>query len=355
MNMFFRKLKNHFIPHKDNEYKPHLLRHQSALFFFLLIIVVELGFLAQVFLVFDKTKFLASVLPGVLTSLTNDKRIENNTSSLSTNILLEKAAQLKANDMANRGYFSHNTPDGKTPWYWLDQVGYKYKYAGENLAINFFESKDVAEAWMNSPSHRANMIKDVYTEIGIAVASGFYQGYNTVFVVQFFGTPKVATVLPTTETNSKNLGTQIAQKPLSTQTPVNNPAIQEVTIQNTSNVLSENITIAETNTTKNETKEIPIDQNTEIKKDSAFLSFIKQLLTSPRHTTNSIFASIMALVLFVLLLIIFIKSEIKHPIIILRGVFLISVIVILFFVNLNISSNQTKLPIETTTASIIAS
>ena len=108
-----------------------------------------------------------------------------------------------------------------------------------------------------------------------------------------------------------------------------------------------------TNTT-NQT-ETKINNPNEIQTESVFMSFIKQLLTAPRHTTNSIFASIMALVLFVLSILVFIKSEIKHPMIILRGVFLISVIVILFFVNLTISSNQTKLPIENTTASIIAS
>ena len=144
MGRFSKWLKKYFIPHEHNNFKPHFLRHESMLFVFFVIIIIELGFLVQVFIVFDKTNFLASVLPGVLTMLTNEKRAENNVAPLVQNDLLIKAAQLKAEDMATRGYFAHVSPDGKTPWYWHDAVGYKYTYAGENLAINFTDSSDVA-------------------------------------------------------------------------------------------------------------------------------------------------------------------------------------------------------------------
>src|SRR3989338_5878655 len=91
--------------------------------------------------------------------------------------------------MATRGYFAHTSPDGLTPWHWLDVVGNNYSMAGEHLAVNFFESDDVDQAWMNSPTHRANIVKEGYKEIGIGIASGVYQGRNTTFVAQFFGTP----------------------------------------------------------------------------------------------------------------------------------------------------------------------
>ena len=61
---------------------------------------------------------------------------------------------MKAQDMATLGYFAHVSPDGKTPWYWIEKVGYDYQYAGENLAINFSDSKDVTNAWMASPLHK---------------------------------------------------------------------------------------------------------------------------------------------------------------------------------------------------------
>src|ERR1035437_7875431 len=122
MKNLMSHLKNYFIPHVGNDHKPHSLRRKSVLTIFLVIIVIELGFLAQVFVVFDKTKFLASVLPGVLTVLTNDERAQNGAPPLVENKLLDQAAQAKADDMVKNGYFAHTSPEGKNPWYWFDQV-----------------------------------------------------------------------------------------------------------------------------------------------------------------------------------------------------------------------------------------
>src|SRR3990167_9778126 len=192
----FKWLKKYFIPHEGNDFQPHFLRHQTITLLLFAVIVIELGFLVQVFIVFDKTKFLASVLPGVLTTLTNDARAENDLPTLSQNPLLAEAARLKAEDMAREGYFAHTSPDGVTPWSWLAQVGYRYAAAGENLAVNFFDSEDVAEDWMNSPSHRANIVRSDFTEIGVGIAKGTYQGRNTIFVAQFFGKPLTAYAAP---------------------------------------------------------------------------------------------------------------------------------------------------------------
>ena len=131
----------------------------------------------------------AAVYANMLVLLTNRDRVSQNISELKVNPLLEKAAQLKADDMASRSYFAHNTPEGKTPWYWLEQVGYRYLYAGENLAVNFAESEDVQKAWMSSPSHKSNIVNPKFTEIGIATSTGIYKGREAVFVVQMFGAP----------------------------------------------------------------------------------------------------------------------------------------------------------------------
>jgi len=136
-----------------------------------------------------KNQLFTAVLPSVLINLSNHDRLTAQLPKLTVNSRLQKAAQLKALDMATRGYFSHNTPEGQTPWYWLDLVGYNYASAGENLAVNFDDSSDVDLAWMNSPSHRENILNKKYTEIGIATAKGMYQGQEAVFVVQFFGKP----------------------------------------------------------------------------------------------------------------------------------------------------------------------
>jgi uncharacterized protein YkwD len=130
------------------------------------------------------------VINSIVVEDTNQERQSLGLGELKSNEALRKAAQAKADDMAKNGYFAHQSPDGKTPWYWIDQTGYTYRAAGENLAVNFDYSRDVVNAWMNSPTHKANIVKSKYQDIGIGIAEGFYQGRPTVFVVQLFGTPK---------------------------------------------------------------------------------------------------------------------------------------------------------------------
>jgi uncharacterized protein YkwD len=146
--------------------------------------------LSTVFKYVPRNSFDAAVYAGVLIANTNQEREASlGGGQLATSTLLTEAAQLKANDMASKGYFAHVSPDGKTPWYWLDKVGYAYDYAGENLAVNFVNSPDISNAWMASPEHRANILNPVFKDIGIATAVGIYQGKSAIFVVQLFGDP----------------------------------------------------------------------------------------------------------------------------------------------------------------------
>lgn len=131
----------------------------------------------------------AAVVTASLVTLLNTDRTDNNLPTLTVNPVLTAVAQAKADDMAKLGYFAHNSPEGKTPWYWFKQEGYSFVSAGENLAIDFSDSADVERAWMNSPGHRANLLNTTFTEVGIATAVGNYNGHKTTFVVQEFGTP----------------------------------------------------------------------------------------------------------------------------------------------------------------------
>ncbi len=147
-----------------------------------------------------------AILVSTLGDLTNIERGNSNLASLTVNPLLSKAAELKAHDMAANGYFAHTSPDGKTPWYWLDQVGYHYDYAGENLAINFTDTEQVTDAWMKSPTHKANIIKSQYTEMGSGIATGTYQGRESVFVVQVYSNPRFEEKeIVATETDSEKI------------------------------------------------------------------------------------------------------------------------------------------------------
>lgn len=126
---------------------------------------------------------------ATIITLANADRAANGAPALTEDTLLDYAAQLKANDMAAKGYFAHVSPDGKTPWYWFKQVGYYYYDAGENLAQGFADEETLNTAWMNSPTHRANIMNPVYKKVGIGVATGMYEGRQVVFVAQEFANP----------------------------------------------------------------------------------------------------------------------------------------------------------------------
>lgn len=131
--------------------------------------------------------FMAAILPSLVVDYANNDRLKIKEPGLKTSLLLTKAAELKASDMARRGYFSHTGPLGESPWTWLDKVGYSYVYAGENLAVNFFDSADVHRAWMNSPDHRDNLLDKKFNEVGVGIAQGKFEGRDSLYVVQFFG------------------------------------------------------------------------------------------------------------------------------------------------------------------------
>ena len=124
-----------------------------------------------------------------LVALTNADRAANGASPVIENPLLSKAAQEKADDMVANDYFAHYAPNGTSPWHWFTAVGYYYMHAGENLAMNFDDPVGLEAAWMASPAHRANIVKGVYTQVGIGIAHGVYEGKPVVFVVELFATP----------------------------------------------------------------------------------------------------------------------------------------------------------------------
>lgn len=141
-------------------------------------------------------RLIAAVLPGTLFALANQDRAAAGASTLTYNPLLEQAAKLKAEDMATKGYFAHVTPTGETPLYFLNQVGYRYKNVGENLGLNYNDAQSVETAWLNSPKHKEALLYTQFTEVGIGVSSGTYQGMPATFVVALFATPLPPLVTP---------------------------------------------------------------------------------------------------------------------------------------------------------------
>lgn len=186
---FFDGVRHYFVPSHHNAYRPHLLRRGPLLFLLGLALVAEGALVFNLMLRHAGHDFLAAVVQSEIIALTNEQRTLSQASTLAENALLNLSAQAKADDMAARGYFSHKGPDGKQPWAWIEGSGYDYQYAGENLAVRFVDSKDVITGWMASPTHRANIVKQTYTEIGVGIAQGMYKGEPATFVVQHFGKP----------------------------------------------------------------------------------------------------------------------------------------------------------------------
>lgn len=153
-------------------------------------------FLAKAFIIFlvafsISNSSLASsseITSQSIIKLVNKSREENNVAPLIENAKLVKIAQDKVNDMIEKGYFAHTSPSGVNPWYWYQKEGYDYKYAGENLAINFLTSEEEHKAWMNSTTHRKNILNPDFQEVGVAVAAGEINGQSSIIAVQEFGT-----------------------------------------------------------------------------------------------------------------------------------------------------------------------
>ncbi|MFH1855174.1 MAG: CAP domain-containing protein [bacterium] len=118
--------------------------------------------------------------------LVNDERKLSGLKPLDWNNDLEKAALGKAVDIFNKDYFAHTAPDGTKAWNFILTEGYSYKYAGENLAVDFDNINDAFEGWKNSPSHLKNIVSDKYEDYALVQKEGVLDGKNTIVFVQLF-------------------------------------------------------------------------------------------------------------------------------------------------------------------------
>jgi uncharacterized protein YkwD/uncharacterized protein YukE len=121
---------------------------------------------------------------------TNNQRRLNGQSSLVENSTLTAAAQKKVNDMFNLQYFAHESPLGKSAKDWVKEQKYEFVLVGENLALgNYEDDQALVQAWMDSPGHRANILKTTFEEIGVAVKQGIFEGDEVWLAVQIFARP----------------------------------------------------------------------------------------------------------------------------------------------------------------------
>ena len=186
MKRFFSLL---FLPQEHNNHRALILQPSFIAIFIAIYLLNQ-----------SLVKSFTIIKPGVLGysseitakkvfDLTNQERKNQNLFPLHYNSTLSLSASKKANDMFAHNYWAHNSPSGNVPWDFFKEVGYEYSVAGENLAKDFYSPEDVLDAWMRSPTHRANIVNNKYREIGIAVVNGTLNGIQTTLVIQHFGSP----------------------------------------------------------------------------------------------------------------------------------------------------------------------
>jgi len=187
MKTIFDFIHHLFVPKEDNNYRAKAL-HPDFLTYYLLI-ALFLTFVFKQTNLHNVLGFATDISTDKLYQLTNQVREKNGLSDLSYNERLATAAYQKAQDMFSRNYWAHYGPNGSTPWDFILRANYQYEFAGENLAKNFLFSQGVMDAWMNSSTHRDNLLKKDYSEVGFAVVNGILNGEQTTLVVQMFGKP----------------------------------------------------------------------------------------------------------------------------------------------------------------------
>lgn len=192
-----------FLPHHTNNHRPKVL-HVDALFgYVLLLLIFNLALRTLHTALPSVLGYATDIHAQELLAATNNERQKAGLEPLNFNSQLAAAAAAKAQDMFAKGYWAHNSPDGAVPWDFIVSSGYRYTLAGENLAKNFSTSQNVVDAWMASSTHKDNIVKSGYRDVGFAIVNGVLNGEETTLVVQMFGAaqPFAQAAAPTPSTS----------------------------------------------------------------------------------------------------------------------------------------------------------
>lgn len=204
-------MKRQLLPHPGGRGRAKLLHKKalsSYLFFFLVLLLTLAGLDARFPGILG---FATDIKVEDLISLTNKERSQRGLSPLKLNLELCQAAEAKAHDMFLESYWAHVAPDGTEPWDFIDEAGYAYLSAGENLAKDFNHSSSVVRAWMKSSSHRDNILSSKFDDIGVAVVDGELSGFETTLVVQMFGKSQVSYLASVGEGATEETGEAISE------------------------------------------------------------------------------------------------------------------------------------------------
>lgn len=329
-------LKKFFVPNALNDFKPHALQ-RAALVGMMALVLISFSVANLQSILWVSSEWLVStILPAVVTDATNSARAEEGKSPLVRNPTLDEAARLKAEDMAENSYFAHWSPAGVSPWHWFSEAGYSYVHAGENLAVHFTDSTTVVDAWLESPTHRENIMNAKYTEIGIGTAKGEYEGYDTVFVVQLFATPAAASApVAVAATVPEVLEPEVAIEEETLAPPVV-AGVQEDS--------ETNVGVTEEGTVVYETFAATVAENVEevisapTDNITSSPSTIARIMTSPRLLLQIVYSILGLFVIGALLSSIIIEWRRHHPVQIAYATAMLLMMIVLFQIHLLASS-----------------
>ncbi|HEX2835683.1 MAG TPA: CAP domain-containing protein [Thermoanaerobaculia bacterium] len=129
---------------------------------------------ALLLLVFATTAFAGGndITPENIVALMNVERAAMGLGPLKLDARLARAAEDRMRDMEEGGWWSHESPEGRSPFVWLAVRAYDYEFAGENLAAGFETANVLVTSWMESRGHRENILNANYDECGIAIIDG---------------------------------------------------------------------------------------------------------------------------------------------------------------------------------------
>jgi len=216
-----KNLKDFFIPHEGNNHRPKSLHPRALSAYVLAALIIKMAATGFLFFIYPDQASMTRIVANEMIQITNQERERNNLLPLKVNSILAEAALRKGEDMVERGYFAHDTPEGKKPWNWIDKNEYDYIFAGENLAMDFTSGDMIHEAFMKSPSHKKNLLDPDYQEVGVAVVSGKIYGNDTDILVMFFGTRKNDFLVAKKNTGSPDV--QKSAQPLQAQPALTQP------------------------------------------------------------------------------------------------------------------------------------
>jgi len=132
-----------------------------------------------------KSPGCANTFPQQVFELINQERAAFELAPLAADVRLAAAAQAHSEDMAANDFMSHTGSNGSSPFDRMHAAGYEYTSAGENVAAGYSTPASVVAAWMDSPGHRANILRESFEQMGVGFAEAAGTRYTYYWTVAF--------------------------------------------------------------------------------------------------------------------------------------------------------------------------